>query len=178
MATMATKEQERKALEKIRKIVEELGEGSYVGIALEGCLEMAKENIDNDWGLSEKQLADAAAKKVEELEKEVEDLKGRLDRERSERAEDAKAAEAIIEATKKKTLSPDDICDFSQLLADKVMELGKEVAAEADKIVSWASEPDADIFKQAVQNHRAADTSLRYYTALLERVNTVKNKLA
>lgn len=28
----ATKEQERKALEKIKKIVEELGEDSYIGI--------------------------------------------------------------------------------------------------------------------------------------------------
>ena len=34
----ATKDQERKALEKIRKIVEELGEDSYIGMAFEGVL--------------------------------------------------------------------------------------------------------------------------------------------
>lgn len=39
--SMTTKEQERKALEKIRKIVEELGENSYVGTAFEGCFEIA-----------------------------------------------------------------------------------------------------------------------------------------
>lgn len=33
---MTTKDQERKAVEKIRKIVEELGENSYVGFAMEG----------------------------------------------------------------------------------------------------------------------------------------------
>jgi hypothetical protein len=33
---MTTKEQERQAIEKIRKIVEGLGENSYVGFAMEG----------------------------------------------------------------------------------------------------------------------------------------------
>lgn len=32
---MTTKEQERAAVEKIRKIIEELGENSYVGFAME-----------------------------------------------------------------------------------------------------------------------------------------------
>lgn len=33
---MTTKQQEREALEKIRKIVSALGEGSYIGTAFEG----------------------------------------------------------------------------------------------------------------------------------------------
>lgn len=55
----ATKEQERKALEKIKKIVEELGEDSYIGMAFEGCFEIAEENIENDFGCSMKQRAEA-----------------------------------------------------------------------------------------------------------------------
>lgn len=51
---MTTKEQERKALAQIKKIVESLGEDSYIGIALEGCLEDAETNIENDWALSMK----------------------------------------------------------------------------------------------------------------------------
>lgn len=46
---MATKEQERKALEKIKKIVYELGEESYIGTAFLGCFEIAERNIENDW---------------------------------------------------------------------------------------------------------------------------------
>lgn len=42
---MTTKEQERQAIEKIRKIVKELGENSYVGFAMEGVLELAEDNI-------------------------------------------------------------------------------------------------------------------------------------
>ena len=44
----ATKEQELKALEKIKKIVADLGEDSYIGMAFEGCFEIAKDNIEND----------------------------------------------------------------------------------------------------------------------------------
>lgn len=42
---MTTKDQERQAIEKIRKIVEGLGENSYVGFAMEGVLELAEDNI-------------------------------------------------------------------------------------------------------------------------------------
>ena len=72
---MTTKEQERKALEKIRKIVEELGENSYVGTAFEGCFEIAEENINNDFACSMKQRAEAAEKAVEALEVEVDNRK-------------------------------------------------------------------------------------------------------
>lgn len=101
---VATKDQERKALEKIRKIVEELGEGSYVGTAFEGCFEIAEENINNDWALSMKQNFEAALKEQgqlrvicqdydaevrgleaenKELKKEIEQLRTDLDDSRS-----------------------------------------------------------------------------------------------
>ena len=46
---MATKAQERAALEKIRKIVDGLGEESYIGHAMDGVLEDAEQNIENDF---------------------------------------------------------------------------------------------------------------------------------
>lgn len=46
---VTTKEQERKALAKIREIVESLGEYSYVGTAFKGCFEIAEENIKYDF---------------------------------------------------------------------------------------------------------------------------------
>ena len=66
---MTTKEQERKALEQIRKIFESLGEDSYVATAFEGCFEIAEENINNDFACSMKQRVDAAEKKAELLAK-------------------------------------------------------------------------------------------------------------
>jgi chromosome segregation ATPase len=52
MLDMTTKEQEQEALDQIRKIVESLGEDSYVGTALQGCLEDAQSNINSDIALS------------------------------------------------------------------------------------------------------------------------------
>ena len=49
---MATKAQEREALAKIKKIVDDLGEESYIGFALEGMLDDAEYNIENDCALS------------------------------------------------------------------------------------------------------------------------------
>ena len=64
---MTMKEQERKALEQIKKIVAGLGEDSYIGIAFEGCFEIAEENIENDFACSMKQRAEAAERKAEAL---------------------------------------------------------------------------------------------------------------
>lgn len=64
---IASKEQERKALEKIRRIVMELSEDSYVGTAFEGAFELAEENIENDFALSCKNSLEFEQKKVENL---------------------------------------------------------------------------------------------------------------
>ena len=64
----ATKQQERDALEKIRKIVEQLGPDSYLATAFEGCFDLAAENIENDWACSMADRARRAEKRAAELE--------------------------------------------------------------------------------------------------------------
>lgn len=61
---MTTKEQERKALEQIRKIVAGLGEDSYIGTAFEGCFKVAEDNIENDWACSMKERAEIAERNL------------------------------------------------------------------------------------------------------------------
>lgn len=62
----ATKEQELKALAQIKQIVSSLGGAeSYVGMAFEGCFEIAEDNIGNDFGCSMKQRAEAAEKEAQ-----------------------------------------------------------------------------------------------------------------
>ena len=84
---MTTKDQERKALEQIRKIVAGLGEESYIGKAFEGCFERAHDNIDNDFWNSPADAiaslhyrldeanreADAQRKMVQELKQELQE---------------------------------------------------------------------------------------------------------
>lgn len=72
---MTTKDQERQAIEKIRKIVEGLGENSYVGFAMEGVLELAEDNIREDTACSMKKRAEIAWERADKAEKENKDLK-------------------------------------------------------------------------------------------------------
>lgn len=69
---MVTKDQERKALAQIRKIVEGLGEGSYLSFAFEGCWEKAEENIENDFACSMKQEVTALEERIEKQAKDIE----------------------------------------------------------------------------------------------------------
>lgn len=62
----ATKAQERKAIEQIATILEGLGSDSYLNTALEGCLEIAEENITNDFADSYKARYQDAIKKCNE----------------------------------------------------------------------------------------------------------------
>lgn len=75
MTGLTTKEQERKAIQKIRKIVEELGENSYVGFAMDGVLELAEKNIRDDTAYSMKKRAEIAWERADKAEKENKNLK-------------------------------------------------------------------------------------------------------
>ena len=75
---MTTKETERKALELIRSTVEKLGPNSYVGTALEGCFELAEENIENDFALSMKDRWESACKERDECQHKICELTSEL----------------------------------------------------------------------------------------------------
>ncbi len=83
---ISTKEQERKALDQIRKIVENLGPNSYVGTALTGCFDVAEDNIENDFGCSlyeeaEQHAQQEAKAKIAELEAKIKKLEATLNAE-------------------------------------------------------------------------------------------------
>lgn len=68
---IATKEQERKALAQIKKIIDDLGENSYIGTAFEGCFDIAEKNIEDD-------AADSLFDRLMRTEMENEGLKNTL----------------------------------------------------------------------------------------------------
>ena len=61
------KGQERDALDQIKKILEELGNDSYVATAFKGCVEDAERNIENDFAFSMKDRYESEAKRNCEL---------------------------------------------------------------------------------------------------------------
>ena len=67
---MTTKEQERAALKKIRKIVEDLGPDSYLSFAFDGCFEDAESNMEDEAAYSMKSRLKSADELIESLEHE------------------------------------------------------------------------------------------------------------
>lgn len=125
---MATKEQELKALAKIKKIVDDLGEGSYIGMAFEGCFEIAEDNIGNDFGRSMKQIAESAEKQAYERYDEIRELKAEL----------SKAEEKIekLEAALDKELEWHDCeggTNLSQERYEQLLNCGKKLTEDEAK---------------------------------------------
>ena len=157
--SMTTKEQERKALEKIRKIVEELGENSYVGTAFEGCFEIAEENINNDFACSMKQRAEAAEKAVEALEVEVDNRKAVIYDLSTER-----------DKLKAKALTTAEAGAIKAILSHSKFEAADLVDSSAQRIVELADNPDSAEFRQAVQDNRQSKKRLEECDTLIQRL--------
>lgn len=163
---MTTKDQERKALAQIRKIVEDLGPDSYIGIAFEGCFDIAAQNIDNDWGCSLKQETASLSKTVKQLE-------SKLDEAIQRRSKDQAQTEALqkeLDSVKAKTLGPDDLYDCKQMAEEVIFEAEQIQNAAAAQIVQYADAPDSKEFKEAVMHHRNAKGKVDYYKALAARI--------
>lgn len=174
---MTTKEQELKALAQIKKIVDSLGEDSYIAMAFEGCFEIAEENIQNDWGCSMKQRAESAEKKVEALEKLLKETNDRLNGTiKAMNINNENATSEInrlqdeIHELNKKLLAEDDLTDCSQLAFEKEYEAEQEAKEAAELIVELAENPTSEEFRQAVKTNRAAREKAEYYKALRTRL--------
>ena len=141
---MTTKEQERKALAKIREIVDGLGENSYIGIAFEGCFEDAEENIENDFGCSMKQRAESAEKKLSTAELDIRDLRSNI--------AELKQKCANLEG---KVLSTADAGTIKAILISTMYESEQKAQKAAQRIVENAEHPNSADFQQAVTQHRA-----------------------
>lgn len=89
---LPSKEQERKALEQIKKILKGLGDNpdnSYVCRAFDGCVEDAESNIENDFGDSYKSRYEYRKADCEMYEKELEKA--------TERAKEAERKQQMAE---------------------------------------------------------------------------------
>lgn len=184
----ATKAQEREALEKIKAIVATMGPRSYIGTALDGCLEDAEVNIENDFGDSMKARWQDAEKRVAQVVQEAAEIRDKLQqeiREKQQAREEAKAA--IREAERRadraiktaeddanfyrdKVLDSDDLTDLAQLVEDKLAAIEETVNTGACCIVAAAEHPESELFQNAVRDHRNAQRKLEYYQALAQRI--------
>lgn len=131
---IATKAQERKTLEKIMKMVEELGEDSYIGAAFEGCFEVAESNIRDDAMCSLRQRVDIAEQSLATLAKVSEDVNKKLQRELDAAKAEVKYLEERLEReqewTDKEVESKMSQEDYERLAEVQDEEFTEEQAAE------------------------------------------------
>lgn len=167
---MSTKEQERKALEQIRKIVDGLGPDSYIATAFDGCFEIAEENIENDFACSMKQRVEAVVvenarlrDKIKMMDLDIRDLRLSIKKEK----EHSSARETALQG---KVLSDDDLCDCQQLVSDHISICRAELNEAAERIIDLADNPASKEFQDAVRDHRNAKTNVEYCNGLLERI--------
>lgn len=137
----ATKEQERKALARIKKIVEELGEDSYIGMAFEGCFEVAEENIENDFACSMKQRAEHAEMEAGKYKKMHEDTAADFE------AADTPAGGKMITEEQARAQGADDIDIFLGICNEEIIPSSKPSHLEQlhGKIVGARTEPYHDV---------------------------------
>ena len=168
----ATKQQEREALEKIKAIVATLGPRSYVGTALDGCLEDAEVNIENDFGDSMKARWMEAENRVAQAAREAAAAKEELEAVRKH----LQTAEDDANFYRDKVLDSDDLTDIAQLIDGHISQLRDMVKASEVAILENAEHPEAKIFTDAVRDRKNLTKDIEYYQALAQRVKHARGQ--
>ena len=187
----ATKDQEREALEKIKAIVEALGPDSYIGTALEGCFEIAEENIENDFACSMKQRVEAVVVENTRLKEKVKELEGKL----AESEKDYEAAHAAahevaeekdaeiaylkgkVDSLAAKVPSADDLTDCIQMARDSAYGYREKMEEAAASVVELADDPSSPEFTKAVKDHRNAKAAYEYAEDLASRLEKIRDNM-
>lgn len=159
---MTTKGQERQAIQKIRKIVEGMGENSYLATAMEGVLETAEKNIEYDAAFSLKGRAEVAEKEASTLKKENEELRKAL-KEAEERVKslESRCNEAYSE------LQRYTLPDWMQRELDKMLQTGLK---RVNREIKEAADGMADaIGEQGHLAPQAVDHAKQYREKRLEQ---------
>ena len=162
----ATKAQEREALEKIKAIVATLGPRSYVGTALDGCLEDAEVNIENDFGDSMRARWMEAENRVAQAAREAAAAKEELEAVRKH----LQTAEDDANFYRDKVLDSDDLTDLAQLVDSYISGLRDKVKAAEAAILEYAEHPETTTFVDAVRGRKNLAKAIEYYQALAQRI--------
>lgn len=170
--TPATKAQEREAVERIRAIVATLGPRSYVGTALEGCLEDAEVNIENDFGDSMKARWQSAERRVAQSAGEIVAVKEELGKVRNA----LRDAESNVDYLARKVISDDDLTEIERMVEGYISRLRDMVKAADATILEYAEHPETTTFCDAVRERKNLAKDIEHYQALGLRLAATRGK--
>ena len=161
---MKTKEQERKALEQIKKILADFGPDSYIGMAFDGCVEDAEENIENDWGCSMRQRYKEAFIRAEDLTQINKD-----------QAEEIEALRAALAREEKKALPNSTLDTLLVIVNNRIVDMKDKARTQAENIVLLADDPTQANFQDAVKLHREYLRIIEADSKLSETLRNARN---
>ena len=163
---MTTKEQERKALEQIRKIVEGLGEQSYIGTALDGALQDAEDNIDDDAAYSMKSRWETAESQLKVAAASIEDLKRQI-------AEYRKTVDRL-----NRTAVDEDMIEyFLYLLREAQYNTKDRIKSQEQIILDNAENPASEDFKSAVTARKTFRSQLAFMNENETKVANIRSAM-
>lgn len=159
---MTTKEQERAALAKIEKILATVDPDGWLAEAFRGCLDDARQNIENDFVCSYyDRWQHADAKRGEALEE--------LDRTRAE----LDATRAELEKARAGVLDRGTVAELRQLVLKDENRERRTITAAAETMVEFSDAPQDIAFQDALQ----ACAKARKEAARLEKLAGVLSGL-
>lgn len=164
-----TKEQERKALEKIKRIVSELGDDSYVATAFEGCIELAEENITNDFALSMKSRCESAENTILDCKNKITELEENLNTTRA----DYDDLMVRMKDLSKCIISDEELQKCSDYLHTLIAIYNREASIYSMTIVKFADTPDNPEFTEAVKYHRICCSEIEAIASLSAKIDSL-----
>lgn len=159
---IATKENEVNTLQKIRRMVADLGEDSYVGAAFDGCFDQAEENIRNDWCLSWKG-------KCESLQKDMTRLTAEADALRKENASLQRQMEKLSEQLQD-NFTGQETAILLHVLETKKEDAMRDIEDAMDHMVLASDQQETDAFKDAATQAVDAAKRVKAYDAIGDKV--------
>ena len=153
---MISKDEERKALAKIKAIVDGLGKDSYVAMAFDGAFEIAEDNINNDFARSVKYYRD----KVDECEEKI------------------KGIGLDLQTACDSVLTLEQLTEIRGALMKYRHSIWKEQEEMAKTIVAYSMTPTSEEFKTAARTHNAANLEYKSVTALIDDIDAIRNKIS
>lgn len=130
---MTTKEQELKELAQIRKIVDGLGEDSYIAAAFEGCFEIAEDNIGNDFACSMKQRAEKAERDAEYFQNAANTFSSECEK----ATEENRKLKEELEKTKKRVVNKGLYIDIYNIVTGQQSKADDDIMLAAQNIARF-----------------------------------------
>ena len=174
-----TKQEERNTLKKIADLIASAGDDSYIGRAFAGCVEVAQNNIDNDWFCSMQQQCESYEDQIVTLKESIKKNAPAIDalnKKVIEKDEEIAALKRQLKVEQHKQI-PVDLYRALWLEVDGIERQAKEeIAKTAEILALYAAEPQDIAVQNGLQRLAAAHEKRDRAAKLLEQLEKYEPK--